>query len=621
MPRVKKLSASVADQIAAGEVVERPASIVKELIENSLDAGASQIEVRTEAGGVGLVWVRDDGCGIHQEDLPLALERHATSKIVKASDLMGVSSLGFRGEALASLASVSKLRLASATHSEDGGWQIQCHGGLEPEVRPIAHPRGTTVEVRDLFFNTPARRKFLKAERTEINQIDQTIKRLSLANLDVGFSLAQSRGQGASARAPHSLVLAAGDLQDRLRRILSQDFVDQSIQIDESSQDYRLHGWVGLPQHNRRLTDQQFFYVNGRSIRDKVVGHAVRKAYSDVMFHGRHPVFVLFLDLRSEHLDVNVHPTKHEVRFRDARQVHDFIFSALNRALRSIRPHHSENHAGGSAAEVQMPARDQPGGQRGAFYERRDMGRTSPQGNTPAGGVVQMVAEERPDWFKAPEGEAPQQFSIEDGSAPGGAAQQPGGHAPLGYAIGQLHGIYIIAQNAQGLVMVDMHAAHERIVYERMKEQSAAAGVVQQRLLVPLNLNVSEQEAVLVEESQEALGQAGLSVERRGPTSIVVREVPVLLAKADIGQMVLDLLGEMIESESQDTVACRQLDILATLACRGSLRANRQLTLAEMNALLRSMEVTQNAGLCNHGRPTYIERGIADLDRLFLRGQ
>ncbi|MBL6815227.1 MAG: DNA mismatch repair endonuclease MutL, partial [Pseudomonadales bacterium] len=338
MSRVKRLSAFVADQIAAGEVVERPASIVKELLENSLDAGAKQIEVRTEAGGVDLVWVRDSGKGIHADDLPLALERHATSKISSTDDLIGIDSLGFRGEALASVASVARVKIASATSADDGGWFVESHGGEIQNSGPTAHTQGTTVEVRDLFYNTPARRKFLKAERTEVSQIDQMLRRLSLAHMDVGFSLAQARTTGSSGRVNRPLMLASGDPLDRLSRVVSPDFVENSIYIDESNHDLRLYGWVGLPHHNRRQMDQQFFYVNGRAIRDKLVGHAIRQAYSDVMFHGRHAVYVLYLQVPCDGVDVNVHPTKHEVRFRDARQVHDFIFSGLNRALRSLRP-------------------------------------------------------------------------------------------------------------------------------------------------------------------------------------------------------------------------------------------------------------------------------------------
>ena len=639
MSRVKRLSAFVADQIAAGEVVERPASIVKELLENSLDAGAQQIEVRTEAGGVDLVWVRDSGGGIHADDLPLALQRHATSKISSADDLIGIDSLGFRGEALASVASVAKVKIASATAAKDGGWFVETHGGEPQNSGPTAHPQGTTVEVRDLFYNTPARRKFLKAERTEVSQIDQMLRRLSLAHMDVGFSLAQARTTGSSGRVNRPLMLASGDPLDRLSRVVSADFVENSVYIDESNHDLRLYGWVGLPHHNRRQMDQQFFYVNGRAIRDKLVGHAIRQAYSDVMFHGRHAVYVLYLQVPADGVDVNVHPTKHEVRFRDARQVHDFIFSGLNRALRDLRP--SEKLQADARVELETDSR--PGANPAPFADQpslssptspnqqRHMPLSAPTNDQPVGGLAQLVyeheqksgvaaagnsdvaAEQRSQWSQARGDHGDKQL--------GPSAQTESGAHPLGYAIAQLHGVYILAQNSQGLVVVDAHAAHERIVYEQMKQAQARDGIARQRLLVPLTFNVSEHEANIVEECIEQLDAAGLMVERMGQASVVVREVPVLLAKADIQKMVQDLLAELMEFGTSDSVARSNFDVLATLACRGSVRANRQLTITEMNALLRSMEVTENAGLCNHGRPTFVQRSMAELDRLFLRGQ
>ena len=624
MSRVKVLSSFVADQIAAGEVVERPASIVKELIENSIDAEAREIEVRTEAGGVDLVWVRDDGGGIHSDDLPLALQRHATSKIGDAGDLIGIDSLGFRGEALASVASVAKVKLSSATSSEAGGWFVETHGGETQGSGPVAHTQGTTVEVQDLFYNTPARRKFLKSERSEIGQIDQILRRLSLAHMDIGFSLAQARTTGSSARVNRPLRLASGDPADRLCRVLSPDFVENSVYIDESNHDLRVFGWVGLPHHNRRQMDQKYFYVNGRAIRDKLVGHAIRQAYSDVMFHGRHAVYVLYLQLPADGVDVNVHPTKHEVRFRDARQVHDFIFSSLNRALRGLRPGQLSNNqatSGNVNAEFDSDLTRSSLSQQHPF----ELSNRS-SGSGPAGGFTQLiyeherslgdgastVEEQRADW--------PAQAQTND--AAGSATEQSSEDAhPLGYAIAQLHGIYILAQNSQGLVMVDMHAAHERIVYEQMKEAQARDGIARQRLLVPLTFNVTEQEANLAEECAEQLDAAGLIVERMGQSSVVVREVPVLLAKANVQEMVQDLLAELCEFGTGESMKRKNFDVLATLACRGSVRANRQLTITEMNALLRSMEVTENAGLCNHGRPTFIQRSLAELDRLFLRGQ
>ena len=624
MSRVKVLSSFVADQIAAGEVVERPASIVKELLENSIDAGAKEVEVRTEAGGVDLVWVRDNGTGIHSDDLSLALQRHATSKIGDANDLIGIDSLGFRGEALASVASVAKVKLSSATSADSGGWFVESHGGGILDSGPVAHPQGTTVEVRDLFYNTPARRKFLKTERSEINQIDQILRRLSLAHMDVGFSLAQARTGGSSARVNRPLRLASGDPGDRLSRVLSPDFVENSVYIDEANQDLRMFGWVGLPHHNRRQMDQQYFYVNGRAIRDKLVGHAIRQAYSDVMFHGRHAVYVLYLQLPSEGVDVNVHPTKHEVRFREARQVHDFIFSSLNRALRGVRPgQRSDNQTTANTTGVEFGGASE----RPTLSQQRPFELPScPPVSGPAGGFAQLVHEHEHSQSGSANMLEEQRSSwptqARDNDVGETVAEQiPEDVHPLGYAIAQLHGIYILAQNSQGLVVVDMHAAHERIVYEQMKEAQARDGIARQRLLVPLTFNVSEQEANLVEECAEQLDAAGLVVERMGQASVVVREVPVLLAKANVQEMVQDLLGELCEFGTGESVTRKNFDVLATMACRGSVRANRQLTITEMNALLRSMEVTENAGLCNHGRPTFIERSLAELDRLFLRGQ
>tara|TARA_E500000178_G_scaffold355386_1_gene427837 strand:- start:582 stop:2384 length:1803 start_codon:yes stop_codon:yes gene_type:complete len=596
--RVQRLSAFVADQIAAGEVVERPSSIVKELVENSLDAHATNIEVRSAAGGVESLWVRDNGIGIHKDDLALAVERHATSKIVQARDLLGINSLGFRGEALASVASVSRFKISSAQPRVDAGWYLETHGGEAIGNGPIAHNQGTSVEVWDLFFNTPARRKFLKSERVENQQIDLVMRRLSLAHMEVGFSLVQSRGdqpaKSAAGKESQRLNLAAGDPEGRLAQVLSPGFVEQSLFIDESTQDYRLFGWVGLPQHNRRYMDQQFFYVNGRSIRDKLVGHAIRQAYSDVMFHGRHSVYVLFLELAPDFVDVNVHPTKHEVRFRDARKVHDFIFGSLNRALRAIRPAAQDSETPRNETSPMIPSQAALG-----FGAAR-----SGSNSELPGGFAQAI----------------QHNTVTDAAPEWQVAAEPAEH-PLGYAIAQLHGIYVIAQNAEGLVIVDMHAAHERIVYEKMKAQLEAGSVARQQLLVPLTFDVSETDAQWVEDLAEQLHKSGLVIERLGRCSVSVREVPVLLADADLQQMVTDLLAELAEFGTAEGLNRHGLDLLGNIACRGSVRANRRLTVPEMNALLRDMETTENAGLCNHGRPTYVQRSLDELDRLFLRGQ
>jgi len=613
LPRVKRLSAFVADQIAAGEVVERPASIVKELVENSLDAGAKQIDVRTEQGGVGLIWVQDDGHGLLPEDLELALERHATSKINNARDLLGVGSLGFRGEALASVASVARVRLSSATVEAPMGAVREVHGGVLVTEAPLAHNPGTTVEVRDLFFNTPARRKFLKSERTEMSQIDQVVRRLSLAHMQVGFSLRQASSNAKNARA---LSLPAGRIEERLAQVLTPDFVEQSVVIDETRDGMRLHGWVGLPQHHRRLADQQYFYVNGRAIRDKLVGHAIRQAYRDVMFHGRHAVFVLYLDLAQDAVDVNVHPTKHEVRFRESRTVHDFIFGSLNRALRDVRPGMDAagvSNAGASRLDADMGQAADPA----VPSVRHQSSLSLPQSPGTAwstgahnsevpGGLAQLVSEQSPQWARVTAAAAvPENAPI----------------PPLGYALGQLHGVYILAQNAAGLVMVDMHAAHERVTYEKLKQQVENADIPRQRLLVPQNMDVTAAEADLVEELAEEFAAVGLVIERSGLQSISLREVPALLTNKDLQTMVRDFLAELLTYGSSDRLQRGQYDLLASIACHGSVRANRNLTLSEMNALLREMECTENAGLCNHGRPTYFVRSLDELDQLFYRGQ
>ncbi len=592
MQRIEQLSDVVSNQIAAGEVVERPASLVKELVENSLDAGATRIDVRTEAGGVKRVQVTDDGHGIHPDDLPLAVSRHATSKIRVAADLDGVSSLGFRGEALASVASVARLTITSREADAAHASAIEVAGGELLGVRPAAHPPGTTVEVSDLFFNTPARRKFLKAERTEQSHVDRVIRSVSLARFDVSLSLDQGTGRGA-------LKLPAGNPAERLGRVLSTDFVSRSIEIDEAAPDLSLTGWVGLPTFSRSQADQQYFFVNGRIVRDKLVAHAIRQAYRDVLFGGRHPVFVLYLTLPPEAVDVNVHPTKHEVRFRDGRNVHDFIFGKLNRALRDVRPDTVAppvlvsrgaspatlpGNASGTAAAASMPL--QP-----ALMLRE------------AADALLFQSEAAPV-LAEPRSSAEVQTDL----------------PPLGYALAQLKGIYVLAQNADGLVIVDMHAAHERITYEKLKAARQDGVVPRQRLLVPEVLNVPESDADRVEELSSALEALGIVIERSGQEAVTVREVPALLA-GDAAALVRDVLADVSELGTSARIEAAEERLLATMACHGSVRAHRQLTLPEMNALLREMERTPNAGQCNHGRPTYLVQSLDDLDGLFLRGQ
>ena len=590
--RIQKLSARLANQIAAGEVVERPASIVKELVENSIDAGASCIEVEVEAGGARLVRVRDDGTGIEQEDLSLSLARHATSKIAALSDLERVGSLGFRGEALASVASVSQLRLTSnVTNNPRDGWRVSTSGAdMAADLAPAPHPRGTTVEVRDLFFNTPARRKFLKTERTEFGRIEDVLRKLALACPQVEMRLTHNgRSVRRYAALPEHDASRAGE-------VLGKAFMEAAIRIDEADDSLSVSGWAARATYSRSQADSQYFFVNNRIVRDKVVSHAVRQAYADVLYHGRHPAFVLFLTLPAELVDVNVHPTKHEVRFRDSRGVHNFIQRAVHRVLAEDRPGEGLHEPAPPLTLSDSAAPRQTG--MGFGYG----------GASAARGV-----REQPPLLGAlygTPGETPLLPQQDDPDVP-----------PLGYAIAQLHGVYILAQNSRGLVVVDMHAAHERITYERMKLAIDGEGLRRQPLLVPLNLAVSEREAALVETCADQLAVMGLVVEVLGEESIVVREIPALLGRANAEQLTRDVLSDLLEHGTTERVTHARDELLGTMACHGSVRANRQLTIAEMNQLLRDMEETERSGQCNHGRPTWSEQSLAELDALFLRGR
>ena len=581
--RIEKLDAAVANQIAAGEVVERPASIVKELIENSLDAGATSVTVEIEGAGTGLIRVLDNGVGIHHEDMRLALERHATSKITTTDDLLSITSMGFRGEALASVASVARTTLTSRAVGSDRAWALTVEGGEEKRHAPAAHPQGTAVEIRDLFFNTPARRKFMKTERTEVAHISETVRRLALANPGVSFEL--KHGSRTVERLPATKVLV-----DRIEKLLGRDFLAEAVEVDERQEELRLHGWIGSPTYTRRTADQQHLFVNARYVRDKVVSHAIRQAYRDVIFHGRQPVFVVYLEIPPEAVDVNVHPTKHEVRFRDSRQVHDFIFGRLNRALRDVRPGNSNDLIKNTGVAMNYTEPKAPAWVQASFPRQLSV--------QVEGGASAFVTEERDTVY------------AEDHVFP-----------PLGYALAQLGGAYILAENEEGLVIVDMHAAHERITYEKMKSASSEQTLVKQRLLVPLSLEVTRREADLVEALTEEFGRLGIGLERLGPSTIRVQEVPSLIGTADAAELVRDVLGELVEYGRSDSLAEHRDSLLATMACHGSIRANRRLAIEEMNALLREMERTENAGQCNHGRPTFHVQNLADLDRLFLRGQ
>ncbi|MFT5887563.1 MAG: DNA mismatch repair protein MutL [Zhongshania sp.] len=614
MTKIRLLDPRLANQIAAGEVVERPASVVKELLENSLDAGACRIELDIEEGGVKLIRVRDDGLGIAQEDLPLALSRHATSKISVLEDLESVASLGFRGEALASISSVSRLCLSTAQENSESGWSARSEGrDMEAVLSPVAHPRGTTVEVRDLFFNTPARRKFLRTEKTEFNHLEEVVKRQALSRYDVGFSL---RHNG---RAIHSLKPANNQLEQerRLAAVCGPAFMEQALFIDREAVGLRLWGWVALPSFSRSQADLQHFYVNGRYVRDRLVVHAVRQAYRDVLFHGRHPAFVLYLELVPAGVDVNVHPTKHEVRFRDGRTVHDFIFRTLHKVLADVRPDTVPQNASVPDSSGEMLAMPQTQSAMSLQESAVPMSTApqmhsggsagfSPSGYRPQFGGAQAVADQRPQYQRLQEPMAGADSSI----AP-----------PLGYALAQLKGVYILAENQQGLVLVDMHAAHERITYERMKNARDGEGIRSQPLLVPLSLAVSEREADCADQHAEVFAELGMRVERAAAESVIVRELPAILADTSVEQLVRDVLSDLLEFGSSDRIRAHLDEILSTMACHGSVRANRRLTVPEMNALLRDMEATERSGQCNHGRPTWVQVGMAELDKWFLRGR
>ncbi|ACL71986.1 DNA mismatch repair protein MutL [Thioalkalivibrio sulfidiphilus HL-EbGr7] len=592
------------NQIAAGEVVERPASVVKELLENSLDAGARRIQVDVEQGGVRRIRIRDDGTGIPPDELSLALSRHATSKIASLEDLERVASLGFRGEALPSIASVSRLTLTSATPEADSGWTIQGDGGDRFEApMPAAHPQGTTVDVKDLFFNVPARRKFLRAERTEFGHLEEVVRRIALSRFGVGFELTHNQKPGL--RLPPASD-EAGQL-DRVAAICGEAFATQAVRIDHEAAGLRLSGWLGLPTYSRSQADLQYFYVNGRMVRDRLISHAVRQAYQDVLFHGRHPAFVLYLELDPALVDVNAHPAKHEVRFRESRLVHDFLFRSLHRVLAELRP-----------GQAVAPARLETPGREPAA-ESRAGGDWGGAGWRPSqSGLGLRVAEVMETYASLHTPAAPAAMPMSPVMAFERQAEEL---PPLGYALAQLHGVYILAQNAEGLVLVDMHAAHERITYERLKRGYWGEGLKSQPLLVPATLNVSAREADRVETDAEAFSRFGFELERIGPEQLRVRAVPTLLARADTETLVRDVLADLLAHGESSRVEETVNELLAGMACHGSVRANRQLTVPEMNALLRDMEATERSGQCNHGRPTWVQLSMGQLDKLFMRGQ
>lgn len=628
--RIQLLSPRLANQIAAGEVVERPASVIKELLENCLDAGAKRIDVEVEQGGVKLLRVRDDGGGIPADDLPLALARHATSKIRELEDLERVMSLGFRGEALASISSVSRLTLTSRTADAEQAWQVEVEGrDMESTVKPAAHPVGTSIEVRDLFFNTPARRKFLRAEKTEFDHLQEVIKRLALARFDVAFHL---RHNGKTILSLHE----AKDEAARARRVgavCSAGFLEQALPIEVERNGLHLWGWVGLPTFSRSQPDLQYFYVNGRMVRDKLVAHAVRQAYRDVLYNGRHPTFVLFFEVDPAVVDVNVHPTKHEVRFRDSRMVHDFLYGTLHRALAEVRPDDQLAPPGATTLTVPRPT----GAEAGEFGPQGEMRLSetvleapaaarswqsgTASGGSPGGYSYPPTRPEVPPLQEA-QGAYQAYFApLPERAAPQALPESSQDVPPLGYALAQLKGIYILSENAHGLVLVDMHAAHERIMYERLKTAMASEGLRGQPLLVPESIAVSEREADCAEEHSSWFSKLGFELQRFGPETLAIRQIPALLKQAEATQLVRDVLADLLEYGTSDRIQAHLNELLGTMACHGAVRANRRLTLPEMNGLLRDMETTERSGQCNHGRPTWTQLGLDELDKLFLRGR
>lgn len=592
---IQKLPSHLVNQIAAGEVIERPASVVKELLENSLDAGADRIEIDIEQGGKGLIRIRDNGCGIGPDELEIALDRHATSKIASLEDLERVRSLGFRGEALPSIASVSRLILTSRTAEQDKAWSIQ--GDASRAIKPAAQAPGTTLEVRDLFYNTPARRKFLRTDKTEFGHLENIIKRIALSRFDVEFRLSHNR------KPVYQLPKTQTREQQerRIAELCGSAFVEHVLHLEYAVGGMRLHGWVALPAFSRSQADLQYFYINGRMVRDRLLAHAIRQSYQDVLHHGRHPAYILFLEMDPVMVDVNAHPAKYEVRFRESRQVHDFLYQTIHRSLADVRP--------GDAAESLIP---------GTLLQETLPASAKNDAYTPLHHQHSM---------RLPVREQVQAYAqlLSGGDALPGTRPEPdvqsGEIPPLGYALAQLHGVYILAQNRAGLVVVDMHAAHERITYERLKQAMEGDGIRSQPLLVPESIVVSRREADLAESHASVFSELGFMLDRSGPETLLVREVPGLLRNANLVVLIRDVLADLVAFGSSQRIQEELNSLLSTMACHGSVRANRQLSIPEMNGLLRDMERTERSGQCNHGRPTWRQLTMTELDKWFMRGQ
>ena len=619
MPRIQQLPNSLINQIAAGEVIERPASVVKEIIENAIDAGATQIDIDIEDGGGKLIRVRDNGCGIHPDDLALAFATHATSKIRNLDDLEHITTLGFRGEALPSIASVSKTTLTSRAEGESSAWRISPH--LGDAISPAAHPPGTTIEIRDLFYNTPARKKFLKSERTERQHIQQLVQNLALSHDGITIRL-NNHGKPLG-------VYGGEGLAARIASVLGDDLLEQALPIDARAADMHLYGWVGLPTSATNQPERQYFYINGRIIRDKIIAHAIRQAYQDMLYHGRHPVYVLYLDIAPEHIDVNAHPAKHEVRFRESRITHDFLYSSLHHALRGNTPAAAprpENPAPPPEREAPAAARQQPLRYSGDYRLERP---TTPRRALAESAAYYQWAQNiapspvhpggststNPTPSPSPTGGGEQDYAV----APVNDDQT---EHPLGYALGQIHNIFILAQNARGLVIVDMHAAHERILYERLKAQLRARHPEVQRLLLPQSLAATPAHLDTLAQHRDWLRRLGFDLEASADESrIHINAVPSLLKHAAVAEIVGDLLHELGEYPASIAIERLQDEILSRLSCHKAVRAHDSLTIPEMNHLLRDIETTPASGQCNHGRPTWVQLTTDELGKYFMRGE
>jgi len=604
--RIHQMPHQLINQIAAGEVVERPSSVIKELLENSLDAGSTKIEIDVEQGGTKLIRITDNGSGIHKDDMALALSRHATSKIRNLDDLEHVGSLGFRGEAIPSIASISRLVISSATEGETG-WQVIGDGSdKEIEQKPAAHKTGTTIEARDLFFNVPARRKFLKTEKTEFKHLDDVVKRIALSRFDIGLTLTNNRKTVRQFRAAADRI----GQEKRVADICGKNFIEQSVYVEHEAIGLKIWGWIALPTFSRSQADLQYFYVNGRMVKDRVVTHAIRQAYQDVLFHGRHPAYILYFELDPVLVDVNAHPTKSEVRFRESRTVHDFLYRSIHDAIAKISP-----QAQSGETEFQSLGAQNFADSSEVNNSAEPAAYPSTGGYNPKQSSMSLAVEEQ---IAAYSQLASSQAKAEISSPANDLNDE---YPPLGFAKAQLHGIFILAENRDGLVVVDMHAAHERITYERLKLSIEGEGITSQPLLVPIDIDVSEKEAELVESEQDFFTQIGLEVDRSGPQSVRIRQIPVLLNKTNAEALVRDVLSDYSVYGRSERIKNTMNEVLGTMACHGSVRANRQLTIPEMNALLRDMEKTERSGQCNHGRPTWVQMSVSQIDKLFLRGQ